>query len=248
MKPTCLLVKSSFTDQNYPQHAHDGYSISLVLEGLHRFVVEGEKAEANEGMVRVIHPFEAHETRMSTWVHMNLSIPTTQIEARAHSLDIEVPVVFHRLIQDSHLNDMISDLHNTTDTAKNDRLILALIDHLLLHHVYETPEAKRPTSHDPILQKARTYLHAHADSPEIDLDAVAREAHMSKYHFLRRFKQAFGRTPHQYRQNLRIDCVRAKLAQKISLAEAALLCGFYDQSHMIKTYKKFYGHTPKEVK
>ncbi len=248
MKPTYLLVKSTFTDQNYPRHAHDGYSISLVLEGLHRFVVEGEEVEANEGTVRVVHPFEMHETWMSTWVHMNLSIPTTQIEVRAHLMDIEVPVVFHRLIHDPHLNDMISNLHNTTDTAKNDRLILALIDYLLLHHTYETPEAKRSTSHDPVLQQARAYLHAHADSPEIDLDAVAREAHMSKYHFLRRFKQTFERTPHQYLQNLRIDCVRMKLAQKISLAEAALSCGFYDQSHMIKTYKKFYGHTPKEVK
>ena len=248
MKPTHLLVQSTFIDQSYPRHAHDGYSISLVLEGVHRFVVEGEVSEAGKGTVRVVHPFEVHETRMSTWMHMNLSIPTTQIEERAHWLGIETPVVFHRLIRDPHLNDLISNLHNTTDTAKNERLILALIDHLLLHHVHETPEAKRPTSPNPALQKARAYLHAHADSSEIDLDAVAREAHMSKYHFLRRFKQAFSRTPHQYLQNLRIDCVRTKLAQKISLAEAALSCGFYDQSHMIKTYKKFYGHTPKEIK
>ncbi len=248
MKPTYLLVQSTFADQSYPRHAHDGYSVSLVLEGLHRFAVEEEVAEASKGTVRVVHPFEMHETQMSTWTHLNLSIPTTQIEARAHLLGIEAPVVFHRLIRDPHLNDMILDLHNTTDTAKNDQLILVLIDYLLLHHVYETPEVKRPTSPDPSLQKARAYLHAHADSPEIDLDAVAREAHMSKYHFLRRFKQAFARTPHQYLQNLRIDCVRTKLAQKVSLSEAALSCGFYDQSHMIKTYKKFYGHTPKEVK
>jgi len=134
------------------------------------------------------------------------------------------------------------------DTVEDNQSISPLIDHLLQQHTYDTHEAKLPASIDPALQKARAYLHTHADSATIDLDTVAREAHMSKYYFLRRFKQAFGRTPHQYLQNLRIDCVREKLAQKVSLVEAALSCGFYDQSHMIKTYKKFYGHTPKEVR
>jgi len=245
MKATHLLVKSTFTDQSYPQHAHDGYSLSLVLDGQHRFVVEGEESVADRETVRVVHPFEMHETRKSTWTHINLSIPTDQIEARAHLLGVETPVVFHRLIHNPRLNNMIIDLY---DTPGDNRSISSLIDRLLQQHTYDTHEPKPLALVDSALQKARAYLHTHADSATIDLDTVAREAHMSKYYFLRRFKQAFGRTPHQYLQNLRIDCVRTKLARKVSLVEAALSCGFYDQSHMIKTYKKFYGHTPKEVR
>ena len=50
---------------------------------------------------------------------------------------------------------------------------------------------------DERLVRARDFIDAHCCEP-IDLDTVARCALMSRYHFLRSFRRAFGLTPHQH--------------------------------------------------
>ena len=39
----------------------------------------------------------------------------------------------------------------------------------------------------------------------LDVVALARQAHVSPYHFSRRFKEAFGETPHQYVLTRRVE-------------------------------------------
>jgi AraC-like DNA-binding protein len=244
-----LLTQSRFHTKHYPRHAHDGYSISLVQEGVHRFVIEGEEMEATSGMVRIIHPYEAHETLTSTWRHINLSLERSTVEQIAQTLEIDSPVIFTPLIQDTALREKIEQLYTAyTDTYAQNTATLsyALITHLLQRHRFDA--SVLPTlSFTPPIAQAKSYIHTHAHEADINLELLAKQSQMSKYHFLRVFKQTLGRTPHQYLQNIRIDCVRKAIAQGTALSEAAHACGFYDQSHMIRVYKKFYGHTPREV-
>ena len=240
-----LLTQSTFRSQSYPPHAHDGYSLSLVTEGIHHFSVETERLKVASGEVRIIHPYELHETHLSSWSHINLSIETAQVEEAATALGLEIPVLFSRLIRDEALNALMRALYSsTTQPASCSKTLCAeLLTHLLKNHLF-AQEGASDTPPSPEMLQAKRYLHAHAGDTALSLDATARQAHMSKYYFLRRFKQTFGRTPYHYLQNIRIDCVRQKIRQGASLSQAAQSCGFYDQSHMIRIYRKFYGHTP----
>ena len=243
-----LLTYSRFHDRSYPRHAHDGYSVSLVTEGVHRFVVETERLEAHAGEVRIIHPCELHETLPGSWSHINLSIETARIESTAQKMGIDAPVLFQRLIRDETLNELIRTLYTrrfemrTDDDAAPEPLIARLLERHLF--VGSARESDAPSQE---MIRAREYLRAHACDSALSLDDAARAAGMSKYHFLRRFRETFGRTPHRYLQNLRIDCVRRLMRRGVSLAETAQACGFCDQSHMIRTYRKFYGHTPGSI-
>ena len=243
---TLLLTQSHFHTKSYPRHAHDGYSISLVQEGVHHFLIEGERMEAAAGSVRIIHPYEAHETEQSTWKHINLSLETDMVERIAHTVGIEPPVIFAPLICDITLTERIEQLYAHHTRADKQQVTLsteALLIYLLETHRLDTVVLPK-LALSPHIDHARSYIHAHAHEADIDLKEVAKQAQMSKYHFLRIFKQTLGRTPHQYLQNIRIDRVRKMIAQGATLSEAAHACGFYDQSHMIQIYKKFYGHTP----
>ena len=61
------------------------------------------------------------------------------------------------------------------------------------------------------LCRARDLLRdVHDQSPSIR--DVAREAGMSPYHFIRQFESLFGRTPHQYRIDTRIEYAKRLLA------------------------------------
>lgn len=61
------------------------------------------------------------------------------------------------------------------------------------------------------LCRARDLLGEVPDRP-LTLDEVAREAAMSRFHFIRQFTALFGTTPHQYRIVARIDRAKYRLA------------------------------------
>jgi AraC-like DNA-binding protein len=58
------------------------------------------------------------------------------------------------------------------------------------------------------------------------LDQLARRAGMSRFHFLRRWKEAFGVTPHEDVTRLRIARAKALLAADASVTDVCFEVGF----------------------
>lgn len=82
--------------------------------------------------------------------------------------------------------------------------------------------------------------------PEMKLiiDEMAYSLYISKYHFIRRFKQIVGLTPHQFQIQNRVRKAQRMLNDIDSITEVALITGFCDQSHFIKQFEKYIGLTP----
>ena len=76
------------------------------------------------------------------------------------------------------------------------------------------------------------------------LEELAHLAGLSKYRFIRAFREAFGLTPHAYLLCARVNRARRLIAAGHGLAEAACDSGFYDQSHMAKAFTRLAGLTP----
>lgn len=79
---------------------------------------------------------------------------------------------------------------------------------------------------------------------EIDVENIADEAFYSKYHFIRLFKNAYGKTPHQYLTTVRID----KAKQMLQLEKpVSLICnsiGFESLGSFSRLFKQIVGITP----
>jgi AraC-like DNA-binding protein len=76
------------------------------------------------------------------------------------------------------------------------------------------------------LARARDLLRETCDAP-LTLADAAREAALSPYHFIRRFKRVFGETPHQVRIDARIEQARRLLAlESASVTEICHAVGF----------------------
>ena len=74
----------------------------------------------------------------------------------------------------------------------------------------------RALIHDDLFRRlcrARDFLHENHASP-ITLDDMARRAHLSRYHFLRLFRDTFGATPHQYLIGIRLARARTLLGEE----------------------------------
>lgn len=98
------------------------------------------------------------------------------------------------------------------------------------------------------LHRALQYLETHFQKP-LRLEEVAREAGMSVACFQRHLKEDTGMTFIPYLNSLRIARAREMLrTTKTSMLRIALSCGFINQSHFNRVFKKIAGRTPRECR
>lgn len=86
-------------------------------------------------------------------------------------------------------------------------------------------------------------------SERISVSELARTAKLSVDYFGAAFRRATGTTPHQYLLRVRLNRARAMMTQKprpLPLAEIALACGFADQTHFCRHFRRYLGMTPTE--
>lgn len=94
------------------------------------------------------------------------------------------------------------------------------------------------------LCKARRYMLDHLDSP-LDLDTLAQVACLSKYHFIRLFKEVYGQTPRQYLISRRLERASDLLKESdLSFHEICHEVGLKDSSSFGRLFKRSFGATP----
>lgn len=94
------------------------------------------------------------------------------------------------------------------------------------------------------IARAVRLIEARAEG-KIDLDALAREAAMSKFHFLRVFRRVVGVTPYRYVVDLRLARAARTLARgRMDATRAAFAAGFGDLSSFAREFKRRYGASP----
>jgi AraC family transcriptional regulator len=92
--------------------------------------------------------------------------------------------------------------------------------------------------------EAALWIDAHSHE-SIGLDAIARNAELSVFHFLRVFNRVFGVTPHQYlvRSRLR-HAVRLLAEDTRAVTDVAFDVGFNDLSNFVRTFHRAAGISP----
>ncbi|HEX5167885.1 MAG TPA: AraC family transcriptional regulator [Cyclobacteriaceae bacterium] len=93
------------------------------------------------------------------------------------------------------------------------------------------------------IMNAKLFIDGNYSDP-INLDIIAREAFLSKFHFTRLFKQIYGCTPHQYLTSVRIKKAKGLLRSGFTVKEACLSVGFNSVTTFNGLYKKATGNVP----
>jgi AraC family transcriptional regulator len=95
-----------------------------------------------------------------------------------------------------------------------------------------------------VLRRVTAYIEDHL-AEDLALDAVARVAHLSPYHFARLFKVATGAAPHQYIIGRRVERARLLLATTgWPLSFIAQEVGFASGSHLAFHFRRRLGVSP----
>lgn len=83
------------------------------------------------------------------------------------------------------------------------------------------------------------------DEPAPTIAELAREVHVSPFHFIRQFEAVFGLTPHQFRIRTRLDAARHLLAKgQLSVTEVCLEVGFSSLGSFSALFARRVGEPP----
>ena len=94
------------------------------------------------------------------------------------------------------------------------------------------------------LNRVRQYIEKHLEEG-VSLKELAAIGRLSLSHFGRAFKQSEGVSPYDYLLGCRVRRAQQLLAgTEMRLAEIAVACGFADQSHFTRTFRRLVGVPP----
>ena len=214
---------------SYPLHNHVSvFTAGLVLQGSILLTVENRTILCQAGHSFLILPYAPHAIQASAPYSL-LTFCINKNEER-HS-------DWNRLLREIQtILAAMPDLQLTTAQAAQFANCLESLRSYANSQAYATP-----------FSDIKNQLEQHPER-QLRLEELACAAHISKYHFIRSFKQTVGLTPHQFQIQNRIRKAQRLIPIAATLTEVALTTGFCDQSHFIKQFEKYVGLTPTAYK
>jgi AraC-like DNA-binding protein len=100
---------------------------------------------------------------------------------------------------------------------------------------------------DPKIGQILTYINENLPA-DLSVERLSDMVYMSKYHFMRRFRELTGTTVHSYVTQKRLLAASELIRTGASASEAAQRCGFGDYSAFHRAFKAQFGVTPRDFK
>ncbi len=248
----CLL-RARYEAHEFAGHVHDEMVVAVTEDGAGEVHTRQGSDVGGPGTVWVFAPGEYHEGKVfpdRRWAYRGFYLDAGALSALAEMFGdgaeggVFVPP---RLYHDTQLARMLLATHARLEQGaplmEREALWWSAMGVLFgrygrprLNLVRAGPEAAK-------MRVARDYMAANYGH-DIGNRELASLAGLSRYHFVRSFRRAFGMPPHAYLNQMRLLAAKRLLKEGRSPGEAAAAVGFFDQSHLTRVFKRAYGITP----
>ena len=142
----------------------------------------------------------------------------------------------------NHMKGLFHVLINSPLTQR--QLLLPCIFHQITLYLKSGSEPIVSSNRHVYISQVLSFLEE-SGGGRITSKQLAERFHVSRNKLEADFKQATGRTIYAFRAQLQLQHARVLLiTTNQSLVEIANVCGFTDQSHLIRSFRKRYGVTP----
>ncbi|MFF9851671.1 helix-turn-helix transcriptional regulator [Streptomyces litmocidini] len=238
------VFHARFTEHAYPMHVHDVWTLLIVDDGAVRYDLDRHERGTPGDTVSLLPPQVPHNGSPATadgFRKRVLYLDLTQLDESLIGPAVDAPDLVDPL-----LRRRVGQLHTALAEPGGEleaQSRLALIGERLRGHL--RPRLVTPArGADPgVARDLRELLDARLVEG-VTLDEAAGLLHAHPAHLVRAFSGAFGIAPHQYLTARRIDRARRLLLEGRPPVEVAAATGFYDQSHLNRSFKRIVGTTP----
>jgi AraC-like DNA-binding protein len=241
----------------FPNHAHDGiYAIGLMEKGGSWCLGPGrEEAFVAAGQLALINPGQVHSGVPASGCRMTYRMIYVTLN-RFIDLAVDVceragtiPEFQRMVIPDPRFFVILNDLCRLMDKPgrrlQKQSVALEAFAPLLSTYGGVTIPSGRTGRQRRAIRRAKEFLSENLEA-KLSLAEVAAAVGLSRYHFLRVFKQETGLPPHVFRTQRRIDAAQRLLKKGMPFSQVALSAGFNDQSHFTNKFRQFMGATPSQ--
>ena len=129
-----------------------------------------------------------------------------------------------------------------------DEFTAANLAHRFLMELFRAHAAPRPEIPPP-LERARQLLERDFGDPSLDVDRLAAAARQSRFHFSRRFREVFGKSPHVYLRQLRLRRALELLSGGgLPVKQIAAAVGYGSAAQFCREFRRHLGQTPLSVR
>lgn len=241
------LLHAHFSHHSYPLHSHDYYVIALVEHGAQYFRLGKQTYITPPGGLIFLNPGESHtgepEGRGYRYRAMYPQVEHMQAIAQEMGLQTELPLFPEPRRNNIHLAGEFARMHarlmEEEDSLEAETVFVSTVVKMLRAFGDGRPSAPKSAT----IQRALAYIQANYARP-ITLNELAALESLSRYHFLRSFRNQVGMPPHTYIENYRIAVAQRLLARGLPLAQVAVDVGFSSQSHFTRRFRQTLGVTP----
>lgn len=246
------LLKAQYHQKQFSKHVHEGYCIGVIEEGAQSFYRSGQRHIAPKGDIILVNSDEAHTGSSavdSGWSYRAI-YPTPEMLADVTQdffIKKQIPWFPNAVIHDQGLAQQFVLLFDLLEQQGNTLLKETMYLSTLACLVSRYSRKPQAIIDLPEVEQKINFIKAlMTDTPEYDfsLNELADLVSLSSWHFLRQFKKIVGMPPHAWLIQIRLNKARKQLKQGYKISDVALNCGFSDQSHFNRHFKKAVGVTP----
>lgn len=219
---------------SYPMHNHVSvFTIGIVLDGSIMLTAHNDVRTYEKNQFFIISPYTPH----SISTHTNYTLL---------SLCIDKNIAAYCTMEKIRSNIALLLTSALTIEKMNQYHILQSLNCLNSDPVFYSLATRTDwysEGQNPFINNLKRQLESHPEY-KYSIEEMAQNAFISKYHFIRSFKDEVGLTPHQFQLQNRIRKAQRLMHNTETITEVALTTGFCDQSHFIKQFEKQVGLSP----
>ncbi len=229
------IFEGEISKHQYPWHFHNCYTLIIVEKGSILYEFQEKSLKVDETEALLIEPFKVHRNIISQiTVYKALFIPQKYFEAAGQNKIVTLKINQHNVV------DRMADLLNKIEINYSKRELNDLFFELC--ELINQPPIEQDVNSPSTINIVPNINY------DLTVQELAKEAHLSKFHFQRKFKKNCGLTIGQLKQQEKTIEAKTLLEKGKLSTEVAHQLGFFDQSHFIKYFKKMWAVTPKNMK
>jgi AraC-like DNA-binding protein len=225
--------------------------VAVLERGAARFSLEATQQRAAEGELFVLEPDAVHTGMAAVpegWIYKVLYIEPTIVHEWAEHDGSPPRAARWVVFRDVALRGALERAHRAlvsepAGSLAIEEAVLGAVAGLRPHLRPGPSERGRTHAEHAAVRRARDHLRERWDE-RVSLAELSEVAGLSRYELVRRFRDQTDITPHAFQTNLRIAQARRLLSAGVAPAEVAAECGFADQPHLSRVFKRAVGVSP----